>query len=439
MSIKIPIKELSIQNKETIKKLLVIEPKLTFAEIRNKTKKPWLVSTKEPIVFYNIDDQFVYLPYIFGTILLKKNINASRLFPESKFDFTGKLRPDQMIVSEEAMTHLKSSQPCTILQLYPGFGKTILASYLSSQLNGLVLVVYTLTTLENQWHNTFSNHTNAKVWINNSKKRNIYNDDVNVILSMDTRIKNLAPEILDKVKCLIIDEAHLFCTQKRVMPLLSTSPSHIIACSATLDKRVDGLESMIYALCGKNIVTREINKPVDVYKIDTGISIELPLNARGETNWSQLIKDYSVLSERNEIILQEVVKYKDDNKIIMLTWNKEHVKILYDLMNQNNIECDFICGSRKKYNDSNVLIGTIAKIGTGFDEATSCENFKGTKSNVLMLCTSTKNTGSLIQLMGRVARGDSFMVIDFVDKDRISKKHWYARRKVYMSYNAKII
>jgi hypothetical protein len=42
-------------------------------------------------------------------------------------------------------------------------------------------------------------------------------------------------------------------------------------------------------------------------------------------------------------------------------------------------------GQKKGYNDSHVLVGTVSKMGVGFDEANVCENFQGVKSDTLVL------------------------------------------------------
>ena len=310
---------------------------------------------------------------------------------------------------------------------------TVTAAYLSSKIDGPILVLYHCRVLQKQWKDTFLRHTNAKIWVNGETPPNEYN----VILSMDTIVYKLPTEIIDSIKCLIIDEAHAFCVPSRVSCLLATRPKYIIACSATLDSRNDGMQDMIYAMCGKNIVVKQSEKPFDVYKVMTGIQVELVNNRAGMVNWAQFNKDLTENSQRNKYIL-DLIFQNPQQKIMVLTWTKAHVSYLFEKLQEKGIVVDYLCGSKKMYNDSQVLVGTISKIGTGFDEATFCHDFKGRKSNVMIICGSVKNIGSLEQFVGRVFRSDFPTVFHLVDDNRISKNHWRGCEKWYRFVNGKI-
>ena len=322
-----------------------------------------------------------------------------------------------------------------LLDSYLVTHNTVVSSYLASQADGIVLVLYHRTILGDQWYKTFEQFTDAEIWL---VDKHDPPSSCNVILSMDTTIFNIPPEILKQVKCLIIDEAHAFCVPSRVSCLLATQPLFVVACSATLDTRRDGLQEMIYAMCGKNMVIKESTKPFDVYKVLTGIELELSKNRAGMTNWAQLVKDLSEHPLRNKFILDLIVQ-NPEHKIIVLTWTKAHVDYLYNHLLERDVEVDYLCGNKKKYNDSQVLIGTISKIGTGFDEATSCHNFRGRKSNMMIICGSVKNQGGLEQFVGRVFRADYPTIFHLVDQDRIAKSHWRSCEQWYLSRNGSIV
>ena len=169
----------------------------------------------------------------------------------------------------------------------------------------------------------------------------------------------------------------------------------------------------------------------------TGIETELTKTKSGMVNWAQLNKDLTEHPLRNKYIVDLIIQ-NPEQKIIVLTWTKDHVSLLYNMLIEKNIQTDFLCGSKQKYNDSQVLIGTIPKIGTGFDEATSCHDFKGRKSNMLILCGSTKNTGGLEQFVGRVFRADFPTVFHLVDNNKIVQSHWKNCEKWYISRNGDI-
>lgn len=319
------------------------------------------------------------------------------------------------------------------LGLYPGFGKTIVSAYLGSQQDGIIIVLYTQTSLQVQWRETFSKNTNAKTWTVDEEEMP---SGFNVILCMSTRIHKIPSSILLMVKCLIIDEAHLFCTPGSIGALLSTQPLYIIICSATLNVREDGMQSMMYAMCGKHGVFKVSTKPFTVYKLLTGIKVDPKKNTKG-TDWNDLKSLLVTNPLRNEFII-DLVNRNPTFKIIVLTLSKPHAFYLSEEMNRRGINADVLAGTKKMYNDSRVLVGTMSKIGTGFDESTFCKDFKGRKSDMMILCGSTKNQGNLEQFTGRVFRADFPTIIDLVDDHQICKNHWRERRKWYYERGGKI-
>jgi hypothetical protein len=429
MSVHLNLNELTDKVKNVIKKLCCLQPKQVGFSKRDKYSKP-----KDPIQFYIIDtfNNKCILPYAIGNGICKYNINQSRNYVESVYNFTGKLWDDQLEIAKNALNYMIKTGTVT-LGLYPGFGKTILSAYLSSHQNGVVLVTYTRTPLQVQWKHTFDNFTDAKCWIVGEPMI----PGFNVILSMDTRIHKIPAHILKMVKCLVIDEAHMFCTPGHVGGLLATEPLYIIACSATLNKRRDDMQAMIHLMCDKHGVFKSSTKPFTVYKLITGVTVELEKNKNGETKWSQLVHDLAFHPLRNDIIM-DLVDKNANYKILILTLSKPHAFYLKEELEKKGKSVDVLAGTKKMYLDSNILVGTLSKIGTGFDEATFCRDFGGRKLDMLIFCGSTKDEGSLEQFTGRVFRADFPVIFDLVDNNHISKNHWRIRRDWYYERGGKI-
>jgi len=93
--------------------------------------------------------------------------------------------------------------------------------------------------------------------------------------------------------------------------------------------------------------------------------------------------------------------------------------------------CEVLAGKKSDYYDSRILIGTMGKCNCGFDEATACLDWGGIRLNMILLVGSTKSIPTLDQTIGRVFRSDNPIIIDFVDKDRISMNQWRQRLKLY--------
>jgi len=304
---------------------------------------------------------------------------------------------------------------------------TAMSAYLSSNFEGLTLVVYPIKVVEPSWLNTFKQFTDASVWLNDGN--NPIPKECNVILTMDTQFHKIPPEILKMVRILVIDEAHLFCVPSRIHCLLGTTPQYVIACTAT-PVRTDGMETILYSVCGKHGIYLKSPVRFNVYRLATGIEVEIEKNKSGDADWSKLVKALCEHPLRNAFII-DLVKRNHQHKIIILTWNKAHAYFLKDTLVQHGVSADVLAGTKNTYKDSRVLVGTIGKISTGFDEQMACPDWSGQKSNMMILTGSTKSLTGLEQMVGRIFRSEFPTIIDLVDNLAITKKHWTERRKWY--------
>ena len=180
------------------------------------------------------------------------------------------------------------------------------------------------------------------------------------------------------------------------------------------------MESMIHSIVGTEGVFREPDKPFRMYRIKTGIKVPLEQGKRG-LNFDDMTKKLIRHEERNRQAV-ECVMCNPHRKIMIFVRQQEHIGLLGTLLQQKGIEYDTLYGGKKSYNDSHVLIGTIPKVGVGFDEKNACPNFKGRTSDMLILLTSIALLKSFIQLKGRM-RSEDAVVFYFEDKLTIVKNH----------------
>jgi superfamily II DNA or RNA helicase len=172
----------------------------------------------------------------------------------------------------------------------------------------------------------------------------------------------------------------------------------------------------------------------------SGIRIDAKKNINGVLDWSDFTLKQAISEERNDQVLG-LIKAHPDYKILILTWRSErHVLPLFKYLKSHGIDCDYMSGTKKTYRDSRVLVGTIQKIGTGFDEKAACENFNGMRINMLIKLGSTASSELLEQVAGRAFRAEFPVIVDFVDDHPLSEKHF---TKVadpwYKSRNGKIV
>jgi superfamily II DNA or RNA helicase len=428
MSVLIPRSSLDKTQIGHISNLLVMQPKEPWVQSNRFTP----IEPKPPIVFYHLDGEQVAVPFMFGAALTKTIPNDNKSYPSAPFSFTGSLLSYQTEAAESALKQINQFRTTT-LNLYPGFGKTVLASWLASKVGLLTLVLFHREFLAEQWATTFREFTNAKTWIVGQP---VPQDGAHVILCMDTRISQLPKEYLAQVGCLMIDEVHCFCTPSHVNCLLATQPRVIIAMSATLE-RDDGMHSMIHAMCGQHAISKISSKPFQVIKLLTGITPETKQGTRG-IDWSQLNKTLAESPQVNSLILDLVRENVGERKILILTALVSHTQTLCQMINNMGIHADYMAGTKKTYNDPQVLVGTVSKIGTGFDEKTVCSNYGGKRIDMAIVAFSTKKATLLEQTVGRAFRAEFPTIIHLVHDNSTIKRHWGIAQKWYLSRNGKI-
>lgn len=429
MAVRIKRSDLTEAQVDTIRKVLFLQPVAPPVYGQQQHFYQANGATKPPILFYLYDEatQEVTIPYTFSWILTGKVPNVDKVYTLLPFTFKGDLFDHQKPVEEEAYQHLLDKGSTTI-GLYPGFGKTVVGAKLAARLGLPVVVLYHREFLGPQWEKTFADFTNATTWIVGTPAPPHM---PNVTLCMATRVHLLPPEYRARIGCMIIDEAHAFCTPSRLDCLLGFTPRYVIAETATLE-RDDGMHSMIQAICGLHGIFRSSSTPFEVVKIDTGFTPPTTQTAQGRLNWSELVKTLATNPHRNQFIL-DIIRENPERKIVVLTGLVEHVHALVKMIREMGEKVDFMAGTKKSYSDSRVLVGTIQKIGTGFDEKTACPDFNGIRIDMLILVTSVKKLSTLEQSVGRVFRAQSPIVIDFVDNNSTLKSHWYGRQKWYKS------
>jgi superfamily II DNA or RNA helicase len=430
MSVRINLDELTEDQKKLIRKYLCFQPKKT-----NFAVNKFSSVEKDPILFYWIDkpNNQIVLPYIFGNSLLGKHINSALVYPPGKFKFNAKLRDYQVPVAQEALKQLQE-RGTTMLSLYTGWGKSLLSIYLASELGGLTMILTNRETIQTGWIETIKKETDAVVWVIDSKMK--IPEKCNIILTMDGRFEKIPWEIRKLVSVFVIDELHLFLTPSQVPVLLGVQPKYIIGCSATL-QRPDGMEKMAISMLGHHKVEVKNDKKFTVYKLNTGIETEIVKNKQGTTDFAALTRELAFNPTRNAMII-DFVEQNKQLKFIILTWNKAHVSFLMDIFKKRGESVDMLAGTKSKYIDSRILIGTISKISTGFDAKNVAIDFQGISIDTIILTGSTKSHNLHIQSIGRAFRSDTPNIIDMVDNNHIAKSHWRERKKNYEELNCEI-
>lgn len=433
MAARLLLSSLNSNERSKIMSDLIFTPKKQEYPKRGGQWKP-TISAGEPILGFHSEGDHIRLPKAYANQHFRDRIIPNNPPNNVKFNFTGSLYDIQKIEVEKSYKCLMDTGG-VILALHTGFGKTIVSAYLGHQLQGLILILCEATIIIKQWAKTFEEFTDAKVWIVGETQPN----EAHVVICMDTRFHKLPLEYRMKFRTVIVDEAHCWATPTRIPCFLGVEPEYFIAATAT-PRRTDGLFSAVEAFSGEEKVVKMSQKSFNVVKYETGIKVPIKQNVRGEPDWSALTKALCENDDRNKLIYDTVkMNHQRGYKILILTWRADHVKLLCGNIAQMGISVDYLCGNRRRYSDSWVLVGTISKIGKAFDEKNACDDFRGFRLDLLLLVGSMKSDVLLEQVAGRVFRADFPNIIHFCDNNRISKRHWTEGAKWYRSRGGQII
>lgn len=400
MAVVIPLKDIPDDKIQIIMTSLTMVPVDEREERMMKQRKHVYSKAKEPVIMYLIENDTIKLPYKFACGMFNKVFNNGQYHQiiNDQILFTATLREHQVPQALEAYRYL-TEQSTVILGLPPGEGKTILGMWLAYHLRLMFLVIVPREKLLGQWYKTIEKSIPGilnNIWIPGEN-----NVSPMGIICMNTRTHLIPQHIKDSVGTLIIDEAHMLCTPTMVKSLLCVTPKYIIIETATLE-RTDKMESMIYSMVGSHGLFKVSDKPYQIVKVELDIEVPTIQNSYG-TDYVDMIKKLALNDAYNTSIL-DIIRSNPQRKFIVLGKLKDHIMQLHLWLKQLQIKSDILIGDKNDYTDSTVLLGTMSKIGVGFDESTSCLDFKGIESNTLILLPSVREWQSFEQYRGRIMR-----------------------------------
>lgn len=371
---------------------------------------------------YLANTDFILLPYQFALELYPQACPLAHLYPRVSIQTKIKPRPEQVSILTQVADHL-DQQGTANLNVYTGCGKTMMAIFLACQYRMLTCIVCTSKPLITQWSNVIKNFTNASPWIIGQKPPS----EVNIVLTMVSGLEKIDQEFRKQLGMLIIDEAHTFCTQQRSLNLLLVQPAYVLSLTAT-PERPDKMNAINLALTGAQAVIRKMPKPYIIYEVQTGILPPKKMNRNGTTNWDAITKELFKNPLRNQLILQVVKTYPTD-KILILTTRVEHANFLAKQLKEQQIPVSSYLGSDQTYEEKHVLIGTISKIGTGFDESNICQNYSGKPINIIILCLTMRSPIQTVQALGRATRADAPRAFILVDEESIVQSQFKTMKR----------
>lgn len=348
-------------------------------------------------------------------------------FPSLKSTkFTAVLRQNQKEVRDEALQYLKKGS--TLISCYTGFGKTLMSIYLAIKINMKVLIIVKGNVLIKQWENDIKNvcpETSVQILTTKTSK---LDEDCDFYISSPDNIKKTNSSFFKSIGTVLVDESHQIMAESLSKCLQYVYPRYLIGLSAT-PYRPDGLNKLFDMYFGENKIIRKLYRKHIVYKVESGFTPEVDIGPNGKINWGVVLNSQAFDINRNELIIK-IVKYFPENVFLILSKRVEQANYLVERLKEEGEYVTSLIGSQKEYEKtSRILIGTITKVGTGFNHP---------RLNSLIIAGDVEEYFQ--QYLGRVFRREDTepVVFDIVDKNPILLRHFKSREKIYKEYGGTI-
>ncbi len=387
-------------------------------------RKP-LFNTPKYIRSFEENENFLMIPRgLKETLIDFFNVNAvSYSFVDKRVlnkiqtkTVTFNLRPEQ----NEAIKEIKKSD-YSICVAPPGFGKTLLGAKIFEIRACTTLIVVNKNMLLNQWIERFVDYFgyNKKDIGYLGKGFNKLNGQIDVATMQS--LKN-DPKIIENYSFVIVDECHHIPALTFEQIIKSFKGKYILGLSATPNRK-DELQPILFQQLGE-ISYEYKKKKTHTNKLQI-IRTQFVSNA---DNYATIINELCIDEDRNNLIV-DIIKKNIDRKILLLTDRIEHINVLENLLQKENIDYISVHGSLNKKEQvenmnlvktKSLILATTSYFGEGIDFP---------HLNTILFATPISYYGRLIQYLGRIGRGNQeCLAIDFLDSKNAMLNSAYKKR-----------
>jgi len=347
------------------------------------------------------------------TTYIDKRFYKEVIFPKVTYE----LRTEQQKAIEQI-----SKKDFSLCVAPPGFGKTLIGAKMIEIRKSNTLVIVNKNMLLDQWIERFVNYFGySKKDIGYlGKGKNKLNNSIDVA-TMQSLKNNL--EIIKKYSFVIVDECHHIPALTFEKIIKQFCGKYILGLSATPNRK-DGMEPLIYQQLGS--IAYEIkSKKVFTNKLKI-VETDFISNV---DNFSDLINEMVNDDNRNNIIINQVLEYRN-RKILILTDRIEHIDNLELILKSKKIDYVAIHGSlnkndqklnMEKVSESSLVLATTSYFGEGIDFP---------HLDTIIFATPISYYGRVVQYLGRIGRGGGdCLAIDILDIQNRFALSSYKKRK----------
>lgn len=298
--------------------------------------------------------------------------------------FEGSLRENQMKPVNTYLEYANNPKHMGgILQLPPGWGKTVMALYIACVLHKKTIVVVHKEFLLKQWHERIEQYVpKAKIGI--IKQSRMITEGCDIILaSLQTLCLRDFKD--DTIGMVIIDECHHMGAQVFSQAFHKLNVKYSLGLSATVN-RVDGLTKVFKWFLGdvvfkakrskdeqKGLIVRALN----YINSDHCYCFEHTLY-NGKPNMAKMLNNICSYLPRTDIIVEEIVNIlqKDTNRnVLVLSDRRGHLENMVDSLIDHGMcknSIGYYVGGMKNEDlleseKKQIILGTYNMVSEGFD------------------------------------------------------------------------
>lgn len=351
-------------------------------------------------------DLTVRIPYHLARVIKKTpplKISGDR---KEAMKFVGELRDYQKIDCPKILEEMES-RGSSFFVAFPGYGKTVVTCYITSQVASKTLVLVPGVGLAKQCMSEFALHLpNAKFYVMETDRK--IPEDADVVIAYIDRLHG-AVGLFDDFEFVIIDESHKHTTPKRVASLLGLKPRRMLALTATPGEKRTTTELFV----GPNTIkpTRIKKWFITFPEIHCGL-VGKSYNS-GVEGYNNAINALVESPSYTGKILTYVKYFSAQGRRIMIITMRDSMRdyLTKAISEINGLTVAALTKDDKTCGNVNVVIGNYQITGTGFDLKSAVKEFDGQHIDVTIFAGSIKDTTLMIQMAGRSFRSETALAI----------------------------
>ena len=330
-----------------------------------------------------------------------------------------------------------------ILELPCGFGKTVCALKMISNIQKKTLIIVHKEFLMNQWIERIEEFLpTATIGKIQGKVFDIDGKDIVIGMLQTLYDKDFGSNAFSSFGLTIIDEVHRIGSEQFSKTLFKTLTPNMLGISATVERK-DRLTKVLYMFIGDKIYSEERKdddlvcvRAVTYKSRDTEFN-EVEYDYRDNPKYSTMISKLCNYGPRSDFIINiigDLLKENKSKQIMILCHNRCLLKYLYESITHRDLATIGYYVGGMKQNDlqttetKQIVLATYAMAAEALDIKTL--------STLVMVTPKTDIT----QSVGRILRvkGNNPIVVDIVDSHDLFQKQWVKRRQFYKKCNYRI-